>query len=70
MPPHASDTIQITVRLTREMLAFIDDRMKARGSFVTRADVIREMLGLARTTLESATHGSEIEPWWVKGKAK
>jgi Arc/MetJ-type ribon-helix-helix transcriptional regulator len=48
------DFVQITVRIPRELLAFIDARaetLSATRVFVNRADVVREMLGVARETL-------------------
>ena len=55
----SNDTVQITVRVTRELLVFIDARVAERGSFTTRADVVREMLGVARLTLESSGVGAK-----------
>lgn len=59
MKNNGNDTVQITVRVTRELLTFIDARVTERGSFVTRADVVREMLGVARLTLESSGVGAK-----------
>lgn len=55
-PP--ADTVQVTVTLPRSLLEFIDThatRLAAAraGAPVSRADVMREMLGQAREAIEA-----------------